>query len=198
MSPAYSLRRWHVEHQRRLFLQHVREADDGVERRAQFVAHGGEETALGGVGAFGLGARVLERLLLVLAFRHIAKHGDDLAAFAAAGLDRCLFERPAAHLDPDELSRVAAVGIGTLAPHAELDGAALSYRRRIAQCAQISGPVGDVDAAEQALAVQVRNSAAEQRLGGGRHKQHRAVAAVTCDHVGHVARQEPVAIFLGV
>ena len=35
------------------------EADDGIERRAQFVAHVGQEGALGGVGVLGVGARLL-------------------------------------------------------------------------------------------------------------------------------------------
>ena len=68
-----------VEHQPGFLLQHVRETDDGVERRAQFVAHGGEKTALGGIGALGLGARVLERLLLKLTLGHVAQNGDDFA-----------------------------------------------------------------------------------------------------------------------
>ena len=58
-----------IEQQRVFLLQHVGEADDGVERRAQFVAHGGEEAALGGVCALGLGAGVFERLLLALCAR---------------------------------------------------------------------------------------------------------------------------------
>ena len=93
-----------IEHQRRLLFQHVGEADDGVERRAQFMAHGGEETALGGIGPFGLRARILDRLFLVLAFRYVAKHGNDLAAVVSSGLARDPFKRPAPQL-ASELSR---------------------------------------------------------------------------------------------
>ena len=50
-----------IEHQHGFLFQHVGKADDGVERRAQFVTHGGEEAALGGVGALGLGARLFQR-----------------------------------------------------------------------------------------------------------------------------------------
>ena len=39
-----------------LVHQHVGEADDGVERRAQLVAHHGEEAALGDVELVGAGA----------------------------------------------------------------------------------------------------------------------------------------------
>ena len=99
-----------IEHQRRLLHQHLGEADDGVERRAQFVAHGGEEAALGGVGAFGLGMRAsIERLLLRFALGDIAQDGDDLAAVLTADVADRLLQRPAAHLDPDELRRGAAV-----------------------------------------------------------------------------------------
>ena len=58
--------------------QHVGEADDGVERRAQLVAHIGEELDLGGVGVVGLGAGALQRLLLVLALGDVAHHRDHL------------------------------------------------------------------------------------------------------------------------
>jgi hypothetical protein len=41
-----------------VFLQHLRIADDGVERGAQFVAHIGQELRLGEIGAFGGVARM--------------------------------------------------------------------------------------------------------------------------------------------
>ena len=39
-----------IQHQGLLLRDHLGEADDGVERRAQLMAHGGEEARLGGVG----------------------------------------------------------------------------------------------------------------------------------------------------
>ena len=166
-----------IEHQRQLFHQHVRKADNGVERRAQFVAHGGEEAALGGIGALGLAARVLQRLLLPLAFRHIAKHGNDFAAvIAATSTAACSSGRQRISIQTN--SACTAIGVGTLAPDAELDGAALAQGRCIAERGQISGAVGDMDAAEQALPVQVDDTAAEQRLRRRRHEQHGAIAAV--------------------
>ncbi len=67
-----------IEREIGLVRQHLGEADDGVQRRAQLVAHGGEEAALGVVGALGLGARALQRMLVVLAARNVARHGDHL------------------------------------------------------------------------------------------------------------------------
>ena len=63
----------------RVVAQHVGEADDGVERRAQLVAHGGEEAAFGIVDAFRLLAGDLERALLHLALGHVAQHRDHFA-----------------------------------------------------------------------------------------------------------------------
>ena len=84
MRPAYSLAALGVERQRLFLHQHVRKADDSVERRAQFVAHGGKEAALGGVGALRLGVRVQKRLLMPFALGHVAQYGDDLAAICSA------------------------------------------------------------------------------------------------------------------
>ena len=152
-----------IEAQRRLFHQHVREADDRIERRAQFVAHRGKEPAFRRVGAFGFGARVLKRLLLALALRHIAKHGNDFAA--AAGLDRGLLQGPATHFDPDELHRGLA-SVRTIASDTEFDRTALAERRGIAERAQVGGSIGDVNAAEQTLPMQFGNARPEQRLRG--------------------------------
>ena len=62
-------------------------------------------------------------------------------------------------------------------------------RRGVAERRQIGGPIGDMDAVEQAMAVQIGKTRAEQRLAGRRHEQHAAVAAVPRDHVGHIVRQ---------
>ena len=169
-----------VEHQRRFLHQHFGEADDGIERRAQFVAHGGEEAALRGIGALGLGARVLERLLLLLALGDVAQHRDDFAAVRVAGIGAGLFERPAAHLDPDEFHRRLAIGIDAVAPHPELDRTVFRQGGGVAERGQISRPIGDMDAVEQAMAVQIGEARAEQGLGRRRHEQarrHRGRAA---------------------
>ena len=87
-----------------LVHQHVREADDGIERRAQFVAHVGEKFHLRGIGLIGFGARVIERLLLHLTLGDVAHHRDH---FGLAGLAAGALEPAAAHFDPDELLRGA-------------------------------------------------------------------------------------------
>ena len=134
-----------IQHQHVLLHDHLGEADDGVERRAQFVAHGGEETRLGRIRLLGGGARQFERLLLQLAVGDVAHHGDDL------GLGRGLLERPATHLDPDEIGGhvLAANGI---APQPELDALRLAAARGLRQSGEIGRTIGDVDAVEQAVA----------------------------------------------
>ena len=53
-------------------------------------------------------------------------------------------------------------------------------------------------AVEQAVAEQLLRPAAEQRLGRRRDEPHRAVAAMAGDDVGHVAREQAIAVLLGV
>ena len=109
--------------------EHLGETDDGVERRAQLMTHGGEEAALGGIRALGFLARALDRLFLRLAFGHVADHRDDFAlalGIVAVGP----IERTAAHVDPDELSGIIGPG-RRLTTDAKLDRAARALRGRI-------------------------------------------------------------------
>ena len=78
ISWAYSLRRDGIDHQHVFLNDHLGKSDDGVERRAQFMAHGGEEAGLRRIRLLGGGARQIERLLLHLAVGDVAHHGDDL------------------------------------------------------------------------------------------------------------------------
>ena len=135
--------------------QHFREADDRVERRAQLVAHGGEEAALGGIGALLLGARDLERLLVASCAR--SRRAAPRPPRARSALGGLAIERPAAHLDPDEMAglRLAVAA----AAHAEFDRARFAERRRIGERGEIGRPVGDMHAVEQAVAVQGRRRA---------------------------------------
>ena len=91
----------------------------------------------------------LERLLLDLAVGDVAHHGDDL------GLGRSLLERPATHLDPDEIGGMVLAANG-VAPQAELDAARLAAARGIRQRGEIGRAIGDVDAVEQAVAGEPR------------------------------------------
>ena len=111
-------------------------------------------SALGGVGALGLGARVFERLLLLLALGDVAHHRDHLAARRSSLAGR-LVERAAAHLDPDEFVAAAGCAAAGIAPHAEFDRAGLAARRGIRQRREIGRAVGDMHAIEQAVAEQL-------------------------------------------
>ena len=63
-----------------IFLQHFGNAEDGVERRAQLVAHAGEELALGLGRRHGLVARDLELRLVALELADVGVDGDRAAA----------------------------------------------------------------------------------------------------------------------
>ena len=75
------------------------------------------------------------------------------ATTSASG--EALLERPAAHLDPDEIG--VALAAGDIAPQPELDAARLAAARGIRQCGQIGRTIGDMDAVEQAVACKPRD-----------------------------------------
>ena len=110
MKPAYSLRRLASSVSGVLLHQHFGEADDGVERRAQFVTHGGKEAALGGVGALRLGMRASQAPapadLRSVTSRMTATTSRRSSPPSIA--DR-LLQRAAAHLDPNKFRHGAAV-----------------------------------------------------------------------------------------
>ena len=58
------------------FQQQLGHAQHAVHRRADLVAHAGEERALRVVGRFGRFARQAQRFLAALALRDVARHGD--------------------------------------------------------------------------------------------------------------------------
>src|SRR5262245_38286075 len=68
------------------------EADDGVERRAEFVAHTGQEAILGEAGPLELRVLVSKHLVETLAFGDIADRSADQRAFFG-------FERAETDLD---------------------------------------------------------------------------------------------------
>ena len=65
----------HLAHQ--AVLEHVGEADDGVQRRPQLVRHGGEEFGLHPARGFELRVLLLERLLEAFELGHVARGGED-------------------------------------------------------------------------------------------------------------------------
>ena len=133
-----------VDHHRLFMHDHLGEADDGVQRRAQFVAHGGQESGLGGIRLLGGGARQFEGLLLDLAVGDIAHHRDDI------GLGRNLLKRPATHLDPDEIGG-NVLATNRVAAQTEFD-ALLAAARGIRQRREIGRTIDDMNAVEQAMA----------------------------------------------
>ena len=150
-----------IQHQRVFLNDHFGEADDGVERRAQFVAHGGEKAALGRVGLLGGGARQIERLFLDFAVGDVAHHGDDLG-FGRSRRLRRLLQRPATHLDPDEIDRIVLAALAAarrIAPEAKFDAARLAAARRVRKRREIGRTIGDMDAVEQAVPEQPRRPA---------------------------------------
>ena len=115
-----------IQHQRLFLNDHLREADDRVQRRAQFVAHGREEARLGGVRLLGGTARQIERLLLDFPVGDVAHHGDDFGLGRHRGL-RSLLERPATHFDPDEIDLTALPALAAarrIPPETKFDAAA--------------------------------------------------------------------------
>ena len=187
-----------VEHHRVFLHDHLGEADDGVQRRAQFVAHGGEEAGLGRVRLFGGGARQLERLLLDLAVGDVAHHGDDVGS-TDRRIRRWLFERPATHFDPDEIGGIVLPAANRrVAPETKFDAARLAAARGIRQRGEIGRTIDDMDAIEQAMADEPRTRRAQHRFRGRRNELHRAVAAMMGNHVAHVSRQQAIAVFLDI
>ena len=71
-----------VERPGQLHQQRAGEADDRVERRAQLVAHAGEEAVLGLVGALQLDVGLLQPVLEALPFRDVARSGEHALQLA--------------------------------------------------------------------------------------------------------------------
>ena len=80
-----------------LALHHLREAEDGVERRAQLVAHGREEARLGEVGAFGPPPRLVGIELGLLEF-------GDQRVLLRLERRRCAARRVQAMDDDEEIA----------------------------------------------------------------------------------------------
>ena len=185
-----------VQHQRLFVHDHLGEADDRVQRRAQLMAHGSEETRLCSIRGLGCSARENECLLLQLAVGDVAHDGDNLE-FGSVRRMRRRLEGPATHLDPDEVDRAvrAALDARYLALEAELHAARFTDARGGRQRGEIGRPVGDMNAIEQAMAEQLLDRRSQEGLGSRRNELYRAVAVMARDHVAHVARQQAVAFF---
>ena len=107
------------------------------------------------------------------------------------------FERPAAHLDPDEvdLRRSTALHARHLPSHTKLDAARFAAARGVGQRGEIGRAIGDMNTIEQPMAEQSRDRRAQHRFGRRRNELHRTVAAMARDHVAHVPRQQAITFF---
>ena len=99
----------------------------------------------------------LECAFLHLALGHVAQHRDH---FAPAWNRNSRIERPAAHFDPGEMPAMR-IRIA-VAADAEFDRAVLAERGRVGERRQISRPVGDMHAIEQAVTGKLAGAHAEQ------------------------------------
>ena len=111
--------------------------------------------------------------------------------------ERGLLERPATHLDPDEIGG-NVLAANRIAAETEFDAARLAAARGIRQRREIGRTIGDMDAVEQAVAGEPRNRRAEHGFRRRRNELHGAVAAVTRNHVAHVSREQAIAVFLDI
>src|SRR5215471_19103178 len=80
VDPAQGLRRLFRAEARRVADHHLGQPNDGIERRAQLVAHAGDKGRLGEAHRLGLVARGGERLFVTLALGDISVN-DNASAF---------------------------------------------------------------------------------------------------------------------
>src|SRR5580693_7310020 len=79
---------------RHLDFQKLRESEDRVERRAQFVAHGGQKYALSAVGRLGELPGLDQLLLITFSLGNLFRNSDDSNQFAGLVANR---KRPASN-----------------------------------------------------------------------------------------------------
>ncbi len=130
---------------------------------------------------------------------HVAQHRDDLAAVLTARHRRPPARTAGSASRSRRIPASARPSASTLSRRTR-NSTELGFRqgRGIAERGQIGRAVGDMDALEQAVAMQFAMRDAEQRFGGRRYEQHGAIAAVPRDDVGDIARQQPVTVLLGI
>jgi len=184
-----------IQHKHVFLRDHLREADDGVKGRAQFVAHVCEKASLGRIRLLSGGARQLKRLFLNFSIGDLAQHRDDFGFRDCRG-QPCPFERPTAHFDPDKI-RWASLG-WCIAPNSKFNTVRLAAAGRIRERGEIGGTVGDVDAIEQPVTDQCCELRAQHRFRCTRNELNRAVPTMTRDHIAHVAGQQTISVFLDI
>src|SRR5262249_20768578 len=138
-------------------IEDVREADHGVERCPQFMAHIGKELRLGTACAFCLVACAQQLPLLCLAFRDVPRDGKHARRKRGSMQSR---QWSATHLDP----KIALLPRWPQMTHPKFhcDGLAVGGAAR--QRCEIDWPVSDVHTIEQALPSELRRRLAQQLL----------------------------------
>ena len=124
-----------------LATENVGKADHRVQRRAQLMAHIGEELGLGAACLFGRVAGALKFGLVRPALGDIAGRGNQAEAVPNR-------DRPAAQLDRDVFHGVARAR----ASDPEGDGDRLAAGSCARQGGEVEGPISDMHALEQAVA----------------------------------------------
>ena len=110
---------------------------------------------------------------------------------------RGLIERPATHLDPDEIGG-DVVAADRIAADAELDAARFAAARGIRQRGEIGRTIGDMDAIEQAMAGSRATDVPSMASAAGEMNCTAPLRLMARNHVAHVARQQAIAVFLDI
>ena len=155
-----------------LLRHHAAVADHGGQRRAQLVAHVGDELALGAIGALGRLARRFEPRLGDALLGDVGMHADPFAQRALVVDDR--------HR-PDREGAVLAV----VAPHPMLEDESPALRHRPVPGRHRGVEVVGMDAGAPAEALVFLAALARQRAPAFLHAVHAAVGAVGPQHALH-------------
>ncbi len=158
------------------------------------MTHGGEEAAFRVVGVRGLRVRI--ECACCCRLRSVTSRSTATTSRPSPGRPLSAPTAGSA-FDPYKFHDGLSVGVGGFAPDAELDRAWFAQCRGVAQGRQIGRTVSDMNAIEQAMALQLGNARAEQDRRPERRKSPRRRVRAG-NHIGNVARQKSVSVLLGV
>ena len=165
---------------RLLHLQHLAETEDGIERRAQLVAHAGEEIALRAVRAVGRFLRVAQGFLDPLLFGHIVRDADE----------DFIFRRPArGPEDVDDGAVFAEAAVHKIAPFASGFGSLLRLPR--------PGAIFRMHEHEITAADQFIRLVAPEIAAGGVRGQEPSLFVQTADHILRIVHDQEVRLVGG-
>ena len=182
-----------LRHQR-VVAEHLGEAEDRVERRAQFVADIGEEAVLPGARAIGIEPRLLARCLGLMLARDVAQNGQHATAAVGGHLDAA-----GAHFDPGEDGLLVgrAGCFGHAGAQAQDRHGGLRPLGSIGDRLQERGPILHENALEETAAGQFAGRQAEQLFAGAAHLDDRARAVLFDDEIAQRRGERVVARRIG-